>query len=227
MTASAIQRRIGFFLLAIVLLEMIIALFQHQWSTAILTFSVIVLVALPLFLAHKLHVYIPAQFQLITIAIVFAAIFLGEVQDYYRKFWWWDSALHAVTGFLMGIIGFLLVHIFNQVESIGLHMKSGFVAIFAFMFALGAGAIWEISEFFLDTLLGTNLQKPMWGDASGLTDTMVDLMLDALGAMVICVYGYWHLKQPSRTSFLMRWIDSFVDNNPRLLRRWRPRQQKD
>lgn len=225
MTASSIQRRIGFFLLAVVLLEMIVALFQQQWSTAVLTFSIIILIAVPLVLAHKLRVYIPAQFQLITIAIVFAALFLGEVQNYYTKFWWWDAALHAVTGFLMGIIGFLIVHIFNQVESIGLHMKSGFVALFAFMFALGAGAIWEIAEFLLDALFATNLQKPMWGDPSGLTDTMVDLILDALGALLICVYGYWHLKRPDRGSFFIRWIDSFVDNNPRLLRRWRPEKE--
>lgn len=225
MRASFVQHRISCVLLAIVFLEMVVASIAQQWATALITFGIIVLIAVPLLLARRLHVFIPPQFQLMTIAIVFAAVFLGEVQNYYTKFWWWDTALHAATGFLMGIVGFLLVYIFNEVESIGLHMKAGFVSLFAFMFALGMGAIWEVGEFLLDQFFGLNLQKAMLGDPSGLTDTMVDLMVDALGALTICIYGYFHLKRPNEASFLNRWIASFVDNNPRLLRRWRPRNK--
>lgn len=228
MVAESIHRRVSFVLLAIVLGEMLIALFQQHWATAALTLGIAVIISIPLVIVPRLHVFIPPQFQLLTIAIVFAALFLGEVRDYYTRFAWWDTALHGVTGFLMGMVGFLIVYMFNEVEHIGLRMKASFVAFFAFMFALGAGAIWEVAEFILDQTLGMNLQKPMLDDPSGLTDTMYDLMVDALGALVICVYGYLHLKRPHKGFFLRRWIGSFISNNPRLLRYTRrARQQRD
>lgn len=227
MVAESIHRRVSFVLLAIVLSEMLVALLRQHWATALLTMGIAVIISIPLVIVPRLHVYIPPQFQLLTIAIVFAALFLGEVRDYYTRFAWWDTALHGITGFLMGMVGFLIVYMFNEVEHIGLRMKASFVAFFAFMFALGAGAIWEIGEFVLDEMLGTNLQKPMLDDPSGLTDTMFDLVVDALGALIICVYGYIHLKRPHKSSFLGRWIASFITNNPRLLRYTRRARRRD
>ena len=107
----------------------------------------------------------------------------------------------------------------NETEKLQLHMKAGFVAFFAFLFALGVGALWEIFEFTMDSLFGMNMQKPMLGDPSGLTDTMWDLIVDALGALVVSFLGWRYLKNPEQKSFLERWIDSFVARNPRFFKR--------
>ncbi|MDX1610069.1 MAG: hypothetical protein R3225_08110, partial [Halofilum sp. (in: g-proteobacteria)] len=64
-----------------------------------------------------------------------------------------------------------------------------------------------------------NMQKAMLGDDSGLTDTMIDLLVDAIGALAITVYGYIHLVTADRTSFLQRWISAFIRHNPGLFRR--------
>jgi len=112
--------------------------------------------------------------------------------------------------------GFLLVHLLNETEEISIHMKPDFVP---FLFAFGVGALWELFEFAMDSILGTNMQKTMLGDASGLTDTMLDLLVDALGALVITIYGYIHLGTADRTSFLHRWIAAFIRKNPGLFRR--------
>jgi len=153
-----------------------------------------------------------------SIAFIFSALFLGEVHSYYTKYWWWDIALHTSSGGLLGIIGFLLVHILNEEENIDIHMKPGFVAFFAFLFAVGLGAIWEIFEFSMDQFFGSDMQKAMLNDPSGLTDTMWDLIVDALGAIVISLMGYSYLKKAGNTSFLERWIDRFIDNNPQFFK---------
>jgi uncharacterized membrane protein YjdF len=98
-------------------------------------------------------------------------------------------------------------------------MKPGFVAIFAFMFAVGIGALWEIFEFSMDSLFGMDMQKEMRGDPSGLTDTMWDLIVDILGALVISILGYGYVKTARNESFLERWIKAFVKSNPRLFKR--------
>ncbi|MFO7809195.1 MAG: hypothetical protein R6V24_07590, partial [Guyparkeria sp.] len=146
-------------------------------------------------------------------------LFLGEVQGYYTRFWWWDLVLHTVSGFLLGIFGFLLVYILNEKKNLQFHMTPGFVAFFAFMFAVGVGALWEIFEFTMDQFAGTNMQKPMLGDPSGLTDTMLDLVVDTVGAAVIAVLGYGYLRVAAGKSFLEQWIAAFLDANPRLFNR--------
>jgi len=127
--------------------------------------------------------------------------------------------LHTCSGFLLGIVGFLLVHVMNEVEDINLHMRPGFVAFFAFVFAVAIGALWEIFEFAMDTLFGMNMQKPMLDDPSGLTDTMWDLIVDTLGALVISILGYRYVRTGKNESFLERWIQDFVKGNPNMFNR--------
>lgn len=134
-------------------------------------------------------------------------------------------ALHTTSGFLLGIIGFLMVHVLNETEEIGMHMKPGFVAFFAFLFAIGFGVIWEIFEFAMDSFFGMNMQKPMLNDPSGLTDTMWDLIVDALGALTISILGYFYIKKSRKRSFLERWVTSFIDSNPRMFKRKRNKRK--
>jgi uncharacterized membrane protein YjdF len=146
---------------------------------------------------------------------VVAALWLGETRDFYGRFWWWDLALHTTSGVLLGILGFLLVYVLNAMPQLDMHLRPGFIAFFAFCFAVTVGALWEIFEFTMDTLVGLNMQKPFLGDPSGLTDTMWDLIVDSVGAFVLSVVGYWYMKR-GMTSFIERWIQRFIDSNPRL-----------
>lgn len=219
MQAHLIHRRLTLFLQAILVLEVVIAVWNQQWITAVITIGIILVTLGPLFIEKLLHVFIPTEFVLLTITFVFASLFLGEVRDYYARFWWWDIALHSSSGFLLGVIGFLLVHLLNETENIGVHMKPGFVAFFAFLFAVGMGALWEIFEFGMDSIFGMNMQKAMLGDTSGLTDTMWDLIVATMGALVISVLGYTYLKNPRQESFLERWIHLFIRKNPRFFKR--------
>jgi hypothetical protein len=70
----------------------------------------------------------------------------------------------------------------------------------------------------MDRLFGLTMQKPMLGDTSGLTDTMWDLIVDTLGALVISVLGWWYMHRGNE-SFIEVWIKKFIAANPRLFRR--------
>ena len=94
-----------------------------QWLNVAATAGVLVLTLLPLVLGRAFSVFIPAEFEVLAVVFVFAAVFLGEVQGYYVRFWWWDAVLHTASGFLLGIVGFLLVHVLNEKEDLELHMK--------------------------------------------------------------------------------------------------------
>jgi hypothetical protein len=218
---SGLHRKLDLVLKGLLLAGVVGALWERQWATAVITLGIVAITLVPLVLKRRFQVFIPPEIELLAVAFVFASLFLGEVRDYYTQYWWWDTLLHTASGFLLGIVGFLLVHILNETEEIDLHMRPGFVAFFAFLFALGMGVLWEIFEFAMDRLAGMNMQKPMLGDPSGLTDTMWDLIVDALGAFAIAVLGYGWLKTKESDSFLERWIREFVRNNPQMFRRAR------
>jgi uncharacterized membrane protein YjdF len=215
-TQQRLHRRLTLAIQVILAVGVAAELWAGQWFAALVTTGIILLTLFPILLARRYDVYVPPEFALLAVVFVFASLFLGDIHGYYTRFWWWDVALHTSSGFLLGIVGFLLVHVLNETAEIGMKMKPGFVAFFALLFAMGAGVVWEIFEFAADELLGTNMQKPMLDDVSGLTDTMWDLIVDTLGGLTISILGYGYLKKAGNESFLTRWIQSFVRNNPRL-----------
>jgi len=203
---------ITLFLQAILILGLILSVLEQQWLNVVLTITVLTMTALPAVMERRFHVQIPAEFELLAILFVFASLFLGEVRDYYLRFWWWDIVLHTGSGLMLGLTGFLLVYILNQTDRIQLHMNPGFVALFSFAFAMGAGAIWEIFEFGMDNLFGLNMQK------SGLRDTMWDLIVDAIGALIFSVTGYLYLKR-GWGSPIFRSVERFLKANPKIFSR--------
>ena len=198
--------------------ELVLLFQEKQWINAFLVIAIMAVTLSPALLGRRFGVHIPPEFQLLAVVFVFAALFLGEIRSYYVRVWWWDIALHTSSGLLMGILGFLLVYVLNENKRIDIHMRPRFVAVFAFLFAVTVGTLWEIFEFAMDQVIGTNMQKPMLGDPSGLTDTMWDMIVNTLGALAISALGWWYMERNER-SFIEVWIGRFIERNPRLFRR--------
>jgi hypothetical protein len=202
---------------AVMLVELVLLVRASQWVTALQVAIIMGLTLAPVALRSRLPVRIPAEFQILAILFVFASLFLGEIRDYYERIWWWDASLHAFSGLLFGIVGFLLVYVLNENERIDISLRPRFVALFAFTFAMAVGALWEVFEFAMDQAFGLQMQKPRMGDPSGLTDTMWDLSFDALGAVLISAFAWWYMIRDER-SFIEKWIRKFNAYNRRLFR---------
>ena len=195
--------------------EVIALATDERWMGISLVLLLMALIGVPAVFPEKLPVFIPAEIQIFAVLFIFATLFLGEMQDYYERFWWWDLVLHTSSGVLLGLLGFLFVYMVNENELVDVTMKPSFVALFAFFFGVGGGALWEIIEFTADQLLGTNMQKPMMGDPSGLTDTMWDLIVDTLGSAVMALAG-WRYMLRARRDRTDYWLRRFVRRYPRL-----------
>jgi uncharacterized membrane protein YjdF len=186
---------------------------RHEWPQAFFVAGIMVLTLAPVL--FRMPVEIPSEIQIVAVLFVFATLFLGEVRDYYERFWWWDAVLHTSSGLLLGMLGFMFVYILNEDRNVDLHMRPSFVALFAFFFAVGIGAIWEVFEFGMDSVFGTNMQPATAHDPSGLTDTIHDLIVDTLGAAVVGIGGWRYLARP-RTSPVDTWAKRFIQRNPQI-----------
>ncbi len=194
-------------------IQLVLLLIRQEWLQAFLVSGIMALTLAPVVL--RLPVEIPSEIQIVAVLFVFATLFLGEVRHYYERFWWWDVVLHTTSGLLLGLLGFMFVYMLNEDRHVDLHMRLSFVALFAFFFALGIGALWEIFEFALDRFFGTNMQPPTSGDPSGLTDTIHDLIVDTVGAAVVSIAGWRYLAR-ARTSYVDNWAKRFIRRNPQI-----------
>ena len=203
---------IYYLLRANVVLAFFVFLFQKSWLNAVSVFVILILFFVPTFLKRRFKIDIPFEFELIAVGFIYLSIFLGDLQKFYFKFWWWDVYLHLASGFLLGIIGFILVYILNSNKNIKVNMKAGFVAMFALFFSLSMGVFWEFFEYSMDSFFGTNMQR------SGLTDTMWDLIMDFVGALIISSLGYLWMKERLSFYFFNSSLKKFIKKNQRLFK---------
>lgn len=160
----------------------------------------LVVINIPSFFARKFHFEIPIILYAMYIVFLYCAIFLGEVRSFYYRIPFWDSILHSFSSLMLGAFGFLLVSILNKDELMNVKLSPFFVALFSFCFALSVGALWEIYEFTFDGLFGLNMQKFMTSDGvvlighQALADTMKDIIIDGLGALISSIIGYYSIK---------------------------------
>lgn len=204
-------------LITLLIIEWGVLLYQQAWLSLSLVTLILLTVFAPILFRKQMQMEIPAELHSISVVFVFSALYLGEIQDFYYKFWWWDILLHTSAGLLMGVLGFLLVYVLNESKHVHINLTPGFIALFSFAFSQAFGSIWEIFEFSMDQLAGTNMQKAFLGDPSGLTDTMWDMIVNALGAILISTMGYFYLKS-GKSFFVKKWIQKFITKNPQLFK---------
>ncbi len=167
---------------------------------------------LPSLLERRWGLVIPSKMIVLYVIFLYCSIFLGEVRNFYYRIPNWDNILHTFSGFMLGALGFSVIRLLNDADRVPLRLSPAFVSVFAFCFAVTVGVIWEVYEFAADGILGTNMQKfgPQDGMAfegrAALNDTMVDLIVDSAGALLMSLIGYISLK------FKKGWVEKLQVN---------------
>jgi hypothetical protein len=190
--------------------EVLASLWFGRWSGAFVAAFTLGLTFLPGIFEERLGITLPMTFGAMIVVFVFATLFLGEVGDFYERFWWWDVVLHSGSAIGFGLIGFVLVFMLFEGDRFAAPPLA--LAFLSFSIAMSMGALWEIFEFTMDSLFGTSMQK------SGLVDTMWDLIVDTIGASIGAMAGYFYLRG-RRFAGLSKMIEQFVEANKKLFRK--------
>lgn len=228
------------FMWAIVIATLIYGLVRHQYENVFTCALTLFLFSMPLYIERKIEIDLPDTLIVIIVLFIFCADMLGEMAAFYIRFPWWDTMLHTANGFLAAAVGFSMINILNNSDTVALDMSPLFVAIFAFCFSMTIGVLWEFFEFFMDQFFLTDMQKdtvvhqfatvmldatrtntavPVTGihdvlvnDTSlglggyldiGIIDTMKDLFVNFIGAVIFSVLGYLYVAHPKAWSFIM------------------------
>jgi hypothetical protein len=183
-----------------------IDLYSKNFEIIFSAFIVLVLSFGTDFVEKKQNIDIPDILEIVILIFIYAGIFLSVQFDLYYTLFWWDDLLHALSGIIMGFIGFLFVYKVNYKFS--MDISPLLIAVFSFTFAVTLGVMWEILEFSADVFLGSAHQK--WDlhetekllgkiyQGSGLRDTMSDLIVDSIGALITSFFTYFMYKSKKK-----------------------------
>lgn len=113
--------------------------------------------------------------------------FLGSIAGWY-SLGWWASFIHFISG---GILAFTAVALYERLihQNAGEEISPWLIFLFTLSFAALGGVLWEIYKFSCDRLFGTSMQ------GSGNRNTMIDLIGDITGGLLIAINSVFRTKQ--------------------------------
>ena len=114
----------------------------------------------------------------LAIALNAAGWFLG----WFETIAWWDDVTHGFTSFAVTLAFGLFLYGRSLPEAGG---HSIAIVVTLAMFGVGLGAVWEIAEWSYDHLAGPR------NTIRGKTETILDLIWDACGALVAAIAVAW------------------------------------
>lgn len=196
--------------------EAVVAAWNGVLPAVFITLAALVLTVLPDKVASRVGLRMPPSFLAAIALFVMATLYLGEVYDFYNRFWWWDLVLHFGSAMGFGILGFLLVFMLFQGDRYAAPPWA--LGVLSFCLAMTVGVLWEIFEYAMDTLFGFNMQK------SGLPDTMGDFIVNTLGAALAAVAGVIYLLD--RAGRLGAPFDVFIETNRARFRKLLARRRR-
>ena len=157
--------------------------FSNQDFSRLITFVAIFPVLLVPFLLNKTKFKLNEFEICMYYLFIFLAEFLGCVVNLYNIISWYDLFVHFLSGIFTFVLGFILLKRLNGYNS---------NKIINIIFCLGVVAIvalfWEIFEFSMDNLIGSNLQHNL---DTGVNDTMEDLIVATLGGGISSLYLFF------------------------------------
>lgn len=232
-----------FILRLIVLIMLLVNLWERDYESAFICVLSLILFLLPAFIEKQFRVQIPTLMEVVILLFIFGAEILGELQNYYTQYPYWDVMLHTTNGFVCAAFGFSLIDILTRNRQEKFRLSPLYVSLVAFCFSMTVGVLWEFFEYGMDVLFLTDMQKdtiihsiasvdlssdgtvvvlrdistvavngqelPVSGYLDiGLHDTMADLFVNFVGAVVFSILGYFYIRHRGRgrSGWLMKWL---------------------
>lgn len=113
----------------------------------------------------------------------------------YESIGLWDQLTHTLSSSLVAAAGYTTVRALD-VHADSVYLPKKFMVLFILLFTLAFGVVWELLEFGLGglaTMTGTTSVLSQYS----LENTMLDLVFDTVGGIVVAVWGATHLSNVS------------------------------
>ena len=218
---------------ASVILVMVAQFFNRNYENVFLCILTLILFLLPSLIERKLQVDLPDTLEIIILLFAYSAEILGEIQAFYIIFPYWDTILHrherfslhlspffmAVTAFCfsmtIGVVWEFFEFFMDQVFLFDMQKDTVLNAISTVMLDPNHGTLAIPVQDITDVILihgdGTQTALGLGGYLDiGLHDTMADLFVNFIGAVIFSTVGFFYVRSKGKGSFARRFIPKVV-----------------
>jgi hypothetical protein len=117
------------------------------------------------------------------------AVFLHTLGMFggYTHVWWWDHLTHTLSASVVAAVGYAAARALDA-HSDGIRFTERFLVVFTLLFTIALGVFWEVLEFAMRELATLLDLEPVLVQY-GLEDTIVDLLFDIVGALLVALFG--------------------------------------
>jgi len=122
------------------------------------------------------------------IAVLLVFVFAASELRLYDLYPWTDMPTHFAGG--LAVMRFFRVGVFNAQDAFG-SIPLRVQRLLALGLTMGVAVAWEIIEYVLDVVLGTNMNR-------GAVDTASDLFFGLLGGVCIVLYDVYASRRAGR-----------------------------
>lgn len=181
---------IAYAMQGVILLEGIFGLFIHDPSIIFTAFIGFFLTCIPYLIGRRIQVTLPWEVNFLIAFAVFLHVAGYSQQLYILMYPYYDKFAHFISSITVAVLAFVSILLINRFSCTKLARWQIFFYIVIFTMAIGA--FWEIYEYLLDTFFGSYLTKLL---QHGLDDTMIDLIIDLVGGIIIALFGTWYIQK--------------------------------
>lgn len=128
----------------------------------------------------------------------------GSETNLYGSVPWWDHVTHALSASVVAGVGYATARALDA-HSEEIVLPGRFMFAFVLLFVLAFGVFWEVIEFALGEAARAMGNRSLLTQY-GLGDTMLDLVFDTIGAIVVAVWGTAHLTDVA--GYIERQLDA-------------------
>jgi len=140
---------------------------------------------LPALLERDYRIHLGPRLTLwITAAVLLHAVGMLGLYD---SVWWWDHLTHTLSATVIAAVGYVTARVVD-VHYDAVYLPPRFMAVYVVLFTMAVGVYWEVLEFAVRVgapSLGLNPMLVQYG----LSDTVVDLVFDGVGGLLVAVFG--------------------------------------
>jgi len=156
------------------------------------------LILLPAILTRQ-HIFVPLELEILFLVLVTFEYVIANSLGFYGRFGYYDKFQHTMIPAIISFMGMLLVYIGYLLGKFRASYAMSWAIIV--LITIGLGAVLEVSEYAYDMVIGpaTNffISHGVLTQGSPILtpyhDTMTDLILDVIGALIGATFGVWLL----------------------------------
>ena len=196
------QQRVASRLLQVAIVGiLVVGLLTRNLSVLVNAVLALAITFLPAVLKRDYRINLGAGITLwITLALFLHT--LGML-GFYGEIWWYDHVTHTLSATIIAASGYVVARAADE-WSDAISLPSRFMFVFILLFTLGLGVFWEGLEF--AARIGANLLgfAPVLVQY-GLDDSLLDLLFNTLGAVIVAGFG------TQRVSYLAETLSNRLD----------------